>query len=414
VDFNLFYNLLKILHTADWHLGKKLEHFSRLPEQKEVLREICAIADREQVDAVIIAGDLFDAFNPPTEAVELFYRTLKKLSRNGKRAVIAIAGNHDSPERIEAPNPLARECGIIFAGYPHTCIAPFKLDTGLEVLNSEEGFVEIKLPGKKGSLRLLLTPYANEQRLKTFLNAADSESEMRALLEKKWENLAQKYCDDQGVNILITHLFVVKKGEQLPEESEDEKPILHVGGAQAVYSSNIPKQMQYVALGHLHGKRVMAEKPCPMVYSSSILAYSMSEAEQEKYVILLEAVSGKEVNYQSIPLRKGKKLVRKKFEEIEEAVLFLQKNPDVFVELTIVSDIFLKAEDRQRLYAAHAGIVAIIPEIKSLASQNHPVCSEVNLSKNIEELFIDYFKFKQGQVPEEEVVSVFREMLGGE
>jgi len=107
---------MKILHTSDWHLGKRLENFSRLDEQIAVLDEICTIADKENIDAVLVAGDLFDTFNPPTEAVELFYRSLKKLSKNGSRPVIAIAGNHDSPDRIESPDPLARECGIIFAG----------------------------------------------------------------------------------------------------------------------------------------------------------------------------------------------------------------------------------------------------------------------------------------------------------
>ena len=99
---------MKILHTADWHLGKKLETIPRIEEQKTVLEEICEIADREAVHAVLVAGDLFDTFNPSSEAEELLYKTLKRLSKNGRRAVIAIAGNHDSPKHIEAPDPLAR------------------------------------------------------------------------------------------------------------------------------------------------------------------------------------------------------------------------------------------------------------------------------------------------------------------
>ncbi len=87
---------MKILHTADWHLGKKLDRFSRLEEQVSAMEEIITIADEEQADLVLIAGDLFDNFNPAVEAVELFYKTLKRLSLNGKRPVIAIFGNHDS------------------------------------------------------------------------------------------------------------------------------------------------------------------------------------------------------------------------------------------------------------------------------------------------------------------------------
>ncbi|NQX80640.1 MAG: exonuclease subunit SbcD, partial [Flavobacteriaceae bacterium] len=72
---------MKILHTADWHLGKKLENFSRLEEQHLVLDEICEKAENIEVDVVLIAGDIFDTFNPPTEAVKLFYRTVKRLTR---------------------------------------------------------------------------------------------------------------------------------------------------------------------------------------------------------------------------------------------------------------------------------------------------------------------------------------------
>ena len=134
---------MRILHTSDWHLGKRLDDFSRLEEQRAVLQEIREVADREEVDVVLVAGDLFDTFNPPTEAVELLYKTLKGLTNDGRRPVIAIAGNHDSPDRIESPDPLARECGIIFTGYPHSIVPPFALDSGLKVLRSDEGFVEL-------------------------------------------------------------------------------------------------------------------------------------------------------------------------------------------------------------------------------------------------------------------------------
>ena len=219
---------MKILHTADWHLGKRLERFSRLEEQREVLEEICGIAEQEAVDAVIIAGDIYDTFNPASEAVELFYKTVKRLADEGRRAVVAIAGNHDSPDRFAAPEPLARECGIVLSGYPHSVIEPFALKKGIAVTRADAGFLELKLPAAKAPLRLLLTPYANEKRLKTCLGFEDSEEEMRALLQAHWQRLAKKYCNKKGVNLLAAHLFMIRKGQQPPEEPEDEKPILHV------------------------------------------------------------------------------------------------------------------------------------------------------------------------------------------
>lgn len=406
---------MKILHTADWHIGKRLERFSRLEEQKAVLNEICEIADREAVDAVVIAGDLFDTFNPPTEAVELFYKILKRLSRNGRRAVVAIAGNHDSPDRIEAPDPLARECGIILAGYPNSVVAPFSLESGLAVTRSEEGFLELKLPENKTPFRILLTPYANENRLKTCLGFDDdAEEELRTLLQQKWQALAKKYCDKKGVNLLAAHLFMMKKGETPPEEPEDEKPILHVGGAQAVYTENIPKQIQYVALGHLHRKQLLSEKPCPIYYSSSPLSYSMSEAEQEKYVVIVEAEAGKAAAHRTVPLTQGKKLLRATFDSVDAATTWLEAHPDTLVEITLATESFLTAEERKRLNVAHDGIVAIIPQVKSAEREKAGAKAEIDLNKKMEELFSDYFRYKYEQPPNEEILRLFREIIAEE
>lgn len=406
---------LKILHTADWHLGKRLERFSRLEEQKAVLQEICEIAESEKVHAVLVAGDLFDAFNPPAEAVDLFYKILKRLSGNGKRAVIAIAGNHDSPERIEAPDPLARECGIVLAGYPDSVVAPFSLESGLAVTRSEPGFLELKLPNSATPLRLLFTPYANENRLKTCLGfGEDAEAELRALLQQRWQALAEKYCDAAGVNILLAHLFMMKRGETVSEEPEDEKPILHVGGAQAIYTENVPPQIQYVALGHLHREQQVSEQPCPMFYCSSPLAYSMSEAEQDKYVILVEAEAGQAVECRPLRLKSGKRLLRGYFDSVHAAIAWLRENPTALVEITLQTETFLTAEERRKLNEAHQGIVAIIPLVKSADEIAEGSQAAINLDKRIEELFGDYFRHKHGQPPNAEILQLFREVLAQE
>lgn len=400
---------MKILHTADWHLGKKLEQFSRLPEQKEVMQEIMTIADKEEVDVVIIAGDLFDNFNPSNESIELFYSTLKELTNNGSRLVVAIAGNHDSPERIEAPDPLARANGIILTGYPHTVVPKFELESGIKVLRTDKGFIEVKLPNVDFPLRLLLTPYANEYRLKTFLDTEDKEAELRDVLSKHWEFNASEYCDDKGVNLLMTHLFMIKQGDTAPEEPDDEKPILHVGGAQMVYTHNIPKQIQYTALGHLHRPHQMDEVPCPVVYSGSPISYSFSEANQQKSVTIITLKPNTKAELKKVPLTKGKKLLRKRFKQIEEAVLWLKENPMVLVELTIQTENFLKAEERKQIYTAHDGIVTLIPELIENGVTDKDV-KTIDLNQNMDDLFRQYFKSKKALEPNEEIMSLFNEL----
>lgn len=404
---------MKILHTADWHLGKRLDNYLRLDEQREVLDEICEIAEREAINAVIVAGDLFDNFNPSSEAMELLYSTLHRLSSNGSRAVVAIAGNHDSPERIEVPDALARACGIVFVGFPNFSVKPIKTRAGLEITKVDNGFIEIKIPECDFPLRVLLTPYANEQRLKTFLGIVETDDALRVHLQNHWQDLADKYLDNAGFNILATHLFFMKKGGEMPEEPEDERPILHIGGASVIYSENVPAQVHYSALGHLHRYQVIDSSPSPVVYSSSPLAYSFSEASQTKYVVLIEAEAGRLVDYKPIALTKGKVLLKKKFDNIDEALAWLTENPDSLVQLTIVSDKYLEASEKKRLLDAHDGLIQIIPEIKNLDGLDGDGLA-IDLSMGVEKLFEEYFRNRKGQEVSTELMLLLKEVLAEE
>lgn len=399
---------MKILHTADWHLGKRLDRFSRLEEQVLVMNEIVQIADEQNVDLVLIAGDLFDNFNPSVEAAELFYKTLKRLSLNGKRPVIAISGNHDSPSLINAPDPLARECGIILIGHPKAEILPFGTEH-FSIINSKEGFIELKIDSIPFPIRILHTPFANEVRLKEYFGE-NKEEEINRVLAQEWKNLADQFCDDTGVNLLTAHLYMNKRGAEILEEPEGEKPI-KIGNADLIFSDSIPEQIQYTALGHLHGFQNIGTKEKPVIYSSSPLCYSFSEAGQTKFVSIIDAEPGKTVSYEKKLLKNGRALVRKTFTAIDAAVQWLGENPNTFIELTLESETFLTADERRLIYQSHNGIVHLIPKVKNLElseDQNH----EINLSQDIDLLFKDYFKSKNGgQEANEELMNLFNEIL---
>jgi DNA repair protein SbcD/Mre11 len=413
---------MKILHTADWHLGKRLENHPRHAEQVEVLAEICDIADREAVDVVIIAGDLFDVFTPSSESIDLFYKTCKQLTNNGLRPVVAIAGNHDSPERIETPDPLARACGIVFVGFPHSTVAPFMLPTGVGVTRSDAGFVEIQIPQCAYHLRLLLTPYANEYRLRQNLGIENPEVTLRQILKAQWADLAEKYLTNgeknaenavytEGVNLGVAHLFVMKEGGTPPDEPEDERPIF-VGGAGAVFTDCFPSALQYVALGHLHRQQVIATVPCPIVYCGSPLAYSFAEENQEKCVLIVDVEPNQAADFRKITLTKTKKLLRNKFEDMELAVDWMQQFPDALIDLTIVSDSFMRNEDMRRLKDAHAGLVRIVPEIKAQNTENTEGPLGIDIGGEMRDLFVDFFKYKsKGQEPNADIKALFEEIL---
>lgn len=405
---------MKILHTADWHLGKKLFDKSRAQEQKDVLEEIISIADTEQVDLIVVAGDLFDTFTPSAEAEDLLYSTLKTLSDGGRRPVIAIAGNHDNPDRIEAQDHFARECGIVFTGYPTTIVNPFQLSCNARVIRTAPGFVELQLPEHAAPVRILLTPYANETRMRRFLGIEQADDELRQHLHAHWQQLADQYMDEQGVNLLVAHLFFMKRGGEQPEEPEEERSILQVGGASMIYTDLIPAQVQYAALGHLHRYQSLGGGPCPVIYSSSPLAYSFAEADQQKYVIIIDAAPGMPVSYKPVPITKGRRLLRKRFTQLADAIDWLTANPDCFPEVTLQTETYLTSEERQQLARSHDRLVAIIPDIRPEAGEplTEPASPGIDLTQSMTDLFIGYFKTqKKNQVPNDRLLDLFKEAL---
>jgi len=399
---------MKILHTADWHLGKRLDSFSRMDEQLLVMEEIIQLADQQEVDLVLIAGDLFDTFNPGVEAIELFYKTIKRLAKNGTRPVIAIAGNHDSPNLIDAPDPLARASGIILIGHPNALVTPFTAE-GFSALRSDNGFIELSLEGYNYPIRILHTAYANEIRLKQYLGE-DKEVQLNKALAENWQKLADTYCDEKGVNILTAHLYMNKIGSPLIDEPDGEKPI-KIGNADLIYSESIPAQIQYTALGHIHGFKNIGSPEKPVVYASSPLCYSFAEAGQTKYVSIVNATPGAHITFERIALRQGKPLVRKSFDDIDHCITWLSEHPETLVELTLKSETFLKAEDRKLIYQTHPGIVYLIPVVQH-DKQNPLDAKEINLTQDISALFQDYFKSKNAnQAPNDDILNLFREIL---
>jgi exonuclease SbcD len=205
---------------------------------------------------------------------------------------------------------------------------------------------------------------------------------------------------------------MLKRGGEILEEPDGEKP-LRIGNADIVYTDCIPHQIQYTALGHLHRFQNVGGHPSPVVYSSSPLSYSFSEAGQEKKVVLIEAQPNEAVKYTGIPLQSGRVLHRKRFESIDNAVEWLLENPYCLVELTLVSDTFFATQDLKRIHDSHDGIIYIIPIVTKdgNAEQQTP---KVNLDQDIQGLFKDYFISKHKQEPNDELLDLFNEIIGSQ
>ncbi len=422
---------MRILHTSDWHLGKRLDLFSRIEEQRQVVDEIILTADEWDVDAVLLTGDLFDTFNPSTEAQELLYSALKRLSKNGGRPVIAIAGNHDSADAIQAPEPLARLHGIVLLGYFSTSLPQTLTDAGVSISSPAPGVVRIERDSQP-ALNVLASPYANERRLQQEIEAMTGEAEFISKLSELWKGSAEAVFRPDEVNLFAGHLYAISphslhsSSEQLHldlqeveslegtlEEPEDEKPILYKGGLPPIPVSAFPNAVQYAALGHLHRSQFVSEAPLPAAYCGSPLAYSRSESDQTKYVHIVELEPGQTAKVTRVALESGLPILRPVCSSVDEALTWLGAHQDAYVELTLSLEDYLSSEDRRRIYAAHEKILSIIPEIS--AAEEAVERGPADISKSIEELFAEYYaSAHQGARPSEDLQDLFKEVLSSE
>lgn len=404
---------MRILHTSDWHLGKTLEHISRIEEQREFIDCLCKTVDEEKIDLVLVAGDIYDTYNPSAAAEELFYHAIERLNDKGRRPVMVIAGNHDNPERLCAASPLAYKNGIILLGYPNSNAGTYTINSeNISVAAAGPGWLELQVSGCGHNAVILTLPYPSEARLEEVLSQEAEEAKLQRAYSEKIGNLfarlGQKFREDT-VNLAVGHLFL--KGGR---ESDSERT-LQVGGALTVDPAVLPSNAHFIALGHLHRPQRIAGAPCPAYYSGSPLAYSFSEANYTKAIYIIDALPGKEADIKDVSLNCGKPLRRWKAEKgIEQALEWCKEGRDAnaWIELEIHTDRVLTAEEQKRLRELNPGILNIRPVIKN--AEVELAGFENRENKKIDELFKDYYRHKSGVELSEELMGVLLDVLNNE
>lgn len=320
---------MRLLHTADWHLGRTLNGQSFLEDQGHLLRgQFLAILRDTRPDVLLIAGDVFDRAVPPIEAVELLDEILRKTILEQGVPVVLIPGNHDATERLSFGATLLRGAGLHIADSALGRPIP---------LRDEHGEVWI-LPSGYASPLLLGRLFAGEA-------IADHDAGLGLVCR----HLVQQ-CPARARMVMVAHAFVAGG-----EESESER-LLAVGGARAVSAARF-ESFHYVALGHLHRPQNLAAGR--LRYSGSPLAYSFSEAGQAKSVTLVELDGAGAVRTEAIPLTPRRRLRRL----AGEIATLLREAPPAdrqdFLQVTLT--------DRDRVWDAMARLREVYPNVLELA-----------------------------------------------
>ena len=260
---------MRFLHIADLHLGKQMNDVSLMPDQEYILQQIVSIADSERVDAVLIAGDVYQRSSPQADAMELFDCFVSQLVAQGRK-VFMISGNHDSAQRISYFSSLIRSSGVY-------------------ATESFEGKLQhVTLRDGSGDIVIWLMPFLRPSHVKRWL----PEEKITTYQDAVEAVLRQTAIDTRKRNILLCHQFITGS-----ETSDSEE--LAVGGLADIHAS-VFDDFDYVALGHIHKpQKVLRET---LRYAGSPLKYSFSEANHKKSVTLVDMDAKDDIVVRTVPL----------------------------------------------------------------------------------------------------------------
>jgi len=374
---------VRILHTADWHVGKRLGSIDRRPEFEQALDEVIAIGADEKVDLVVVAGDLFDRAIPPLDSISLVLDTLMRLAGTGSR-VVAIPGNHDSAGLFELFGPLLEPRGV-------------HLTT--RIRRPHEGGVVI-IPSRDGTetAQVAVFPFLHEAEVVDFMTGSEEWFKGYADRVRGISRVLCESLDPGSVGILAGHFFI--EGAEL---GGGERRI-HIGSQYAATAQAIPPGVHYAALGHVHRPQVIRGAAVPARYSGSLLALDFSERDQPKEVVVVEASPARPAKVRPVRLSAGRRLIR-----VEDDIQSLQRRAPEFgnayldVRVRTSGPVFGIAE-KVRSFLPNAVMVQAIYERTDI-----PIFRTVG-ERSLTDSYAEYFASPQGHgvPPPEELIAVMR------
>lgn len=389
--------LMKFMHLADLHIGKNVNSYDMIEDQAYILDEILNISDINNVNTIIISGDIYDKKQPSEKAVSLFDNFLTKCSTKGK-TVIAISGNHDSDERLNFGSRIFSNNKLYITG----------------LYSGEVPFV--KLEDEYGPIYFHMLPYIKASLVKSYYPEefeTDSNSYQKAISVA----LNHPGIDAKARNVLLAHQFVAGSTDPLLSDSEDATT--DVGTVEKI-GTNVFDDFDYVALGHIHIPQQVGRES--IRYSGSPLCYSASEITREKSVPIIEIKEKGDVSIKLIPLKPLRKMrkIKGELENLISAARALDPNDrsDEFGKNGPLNDyIFATLTDEDEKPNSFDKLKDIYPNLMALSFENSRTkalakaeVTDISIDKSFEELMSDFYKQILGNEIDDEDLACLKEV----
>jgi len=375
---------MKFFHTADWHLGKLVQGVYMTDDQRYILEQFIQAIEEEKPDAVIIAGDLYDRAVPPTEAVHLLNDVLERIVLQLKTPVLTIAGNHDSPSRLNFGSRMMENNGLHMVG------------------QLSENPQAIILHDAHGQVHFHLIPYCDPSIVRNVFE--DEEIRTHNDAARKITDHIKANMDPNARHVFVGHAFVTPSGEEEENTSDSERP-LSIGGAEYVDAHHFT-DFHYTALGHLHQAHYVSNET--IRYAGSILKYSISEEHHNKgfHIVEMDGEGAVAVEKRALLPKKDMRTVEATMEEIYTH----EKSEDY---------VFIRLLDETPVLSPMEKVRSIYPNAMHVERKYHALTAEtINGEKKTErstwsdfDLFKAFYKEVKGVETTEETEGLFKEVL---
>ena len=374
---------MKLFHLSDLHIGKRVNEFSMIEDQKYILTQILYAADQEKPDGILISGDVYDRTIPTAEAVQVFDAFLTRLSEQKIPAFI-ISGNHDSAERLAFGSSLMGKSGIYFSKV---------YDRTVEKIPMQDAY---------GTVWIYLLPFLRPSTIRHAL--PERAEEVQSAADAVRIALEQTKIDEKERNVLLAHQFVTGAKRCDAEE-------LQVGDVDQI-PAELFASFEYVALGHIHSPQKVGRET--VRYCGAPLKYSFSEAGQEKSITVVELKEKGSVDLRTIPLKPLHDLrkIRGTYLEVTAKSIYENRDCEDYLQVTLT--------DEEDVPDGMAKLRTIYPNLMRLEYDNKRTRSnaEVRAAERVEEkseleLFQEFYELQNNQSMTEVQEQFVEELLRG-